>query len=136
MVHLSNEDLNRLLNECVKHKYKDEIVKLLTPMLTEHSLAGEKFVQCVLGNKLEKVHPLGTLIKIPVDKLGYGSNKDNIRAELADSNGYIVAIIKNFKGYHSHTNYQIEYTNVSDAGVKTQETTFVSFEDFSVMEDF
>ena len=45
----------------------------------------------------------------------------------------VFKIIKNFKGYHNHTNYQIEYTNISDAGVKTQETTFVSFEDFSVM---
>jgi hypothetical protein len=88
------------------------------------------------GNKLPDVIPNGTLCKIHVNDLGYGSNKDLIEKKYADQDGKVVVTVREFRGYHEYSNYEINYNNVHEDESVTEEKTYVSMKDICVIEEF
>jgi len=79
-----DSDVAKALEKIVKDPNAKEFVKLLTPMICSNSSAVDYFFKLMLGNKLPEVIPNGTLCKVRVDRLGYGSNKEGIRERFAD----------------------------------------------------
>ena len=132
-------DIAKLLNKIIKHNNKDEFVKLLTPMICQHSNAANAFFKIHIAdseNALPEVYPKGTLVKIKPDNLGYGANKDLVEEKFADEEGLITVTIQEFRGYHEHSNYKVEFMNVLHNGSTNAETTFISMKDIVVIDDF
>ena len=129
-------DVAKALGKIIKDPNAEEFIKLITPMICTSNYATEYFFKLMLGNKLPNVIPNGTLCKIPVNNLGYGSNKDAIRQKFADEDDKVVVTVKEFRGYHEYSQYHIEYTSVLDNGVTKKDTTYVQQKELEVIEEF
>ena len=130
-------DIAKMLGEMIKHKNKDEFVKLITPMICESSNACTLFFKLLIdGNKLPKVIDNGSICKTLVDQLGYSANKDDIREKFADEDDKVIVIVKRFKGYHSYSAYEVEYTNLLPDGSQEKDKTYVSFDSLEEIEEF
>jgi hypothetical protein len=131
-----DSDVAKALGKIVKDPNAEEFVKLITPMICTSQQATEYFFKLMLGSKLPDIIPDGTLCKLSVNNLGYGSNKEAIRDQFADDDGKVVVTVKEFRGYHEYSQYHIEYTNISDNGATKKETTYVQQKDLEVIEEF
>jgi hypothetical protein len=131
-----DSDVAKALGKIVKDPNAEEFVKLITPMICTSQQATEYFFKLMLGSKLPDIIPDGTLCKLSVNNLGYGSNKEAIRDQFADEDGKVVVTVKEFRGYHEYSQYHIEYTNISDNGATKKETTYVQQKDLEVIEEF
>lgn len=131
-----DSDVAKALEKIVKDPNAKEFVKLLTPMICSNSSAVDYFFKLMLGNKLPEVIPDGTLCKIKVDRLGYGSNKNAIRERFADDEDNVIVTVKQFRGYHEYSQYHIAYKNVLDNGTTKDDDTYVSSNELEIMEEF
>ena len=128
-------DVAKALGKIIKDPNSAEFIKLLTPMLCTSVQGTEQFFKLMLGNQLPEVIPVGTLCKIHVDFLGYGSNKDLIQERFADEQGKVVVTIKDFRGYHEYSQYMIEFTDVLPAGTTKKDSTYVQAKQLEVIEE-
>ena len=135
-VNYEDTDVAKALSKIIKDSNSEEFVKLFTPMICTSSQTCEHFFKLMLGNKLPDVIPNGTLCKISVNNLRYGSHKDAIREKFADENGKVLVTVKEFRGYHEYSEYHIEYNDVLDSGVINKDTTYVQAKDLEVIEEF
>lgn len=136
-VEYQDTDVSKVLEDIIKHKNKDEFVKLLTPMICSSSNACKYLFRLLIdGNKLPDIISKGTLCKTHIDNLGYGANKDLLKKKHADADGKIIVTIHEFKGYHEYSNYEVIYNNVNSDDSITEEKTYVSFKDVTVIEEF
>ena len=135
-VNYDDTDGAKALSKIIKDSNAEEFVKLLTPMLCNNSQAVDYFFKLMIGNKLPALMPNGTLCKIAVDNLGYGSNKQAITDKFADQDGKVVVTIKEFRGYHEYSQYSIEFTNVQPDGTTKKDYTYVNLYDLEVIEEF
>jgi hypothetical protein len=131
-----DSDVAKALGKIVKDPNAEEFIKLITPMICTSQQATEYFFKLMLGNKLPDVIPDGTLCKVSVNNLGYGSNKDAIRDQFGDEDGKVVVTVKEFRGYHEYSQYHIEYTNISDNGATKKDTTYVQHKELEIIEEF
>lgn len=131
-----DSDVAKALAKIIKDPNEEEFIKLITPMIATSHQASEYFFKLMIGNKLPEIIPNGTLCKVSVNKLGYGCNKIAIRDQFADEFGNIIAIVKEFRGYHEYSQYQIEYTDITVDGLTKKDTTYVQIIDIEVIEDF
>ena len=135
-VNYDDTDVAKALSKIIKDSNAEEFVKLLTPMICSSSQAVDHFFKLMIGNKLPALIPNGTLCKIAVDNLGYGSNKQAITDKFADQDGRVVVTIKEFRGYHEYSQYSIEFTNVQPDGTTKKDYTYVNLNDLEVIEEF
>jgi hypothetical protein len=135
-VNYEDTDVAKALGTIIYHPNKDEFVKLLTPILCGSSDATNYFFKLLIGDTLPEVIPNGTLCKIKVDRLGYSSNKDEIRKKFADDEDKVLVTVKEFRGYHEYSQYHIEYGNVLSDSIVEKDTTYVSAKELEVIEEF
>jgi hypothetical protein len=129
-------DVAKALSKIIKNPNAEEFIKLLTPIICTSQQATEYFFKLMLGSKLPDVIPDGTLCKISVASLGYGSHKEAIKKRFGDEDGKVVVTVIAFRGYHEYSQYHIEYTDVLDNDTTKKETTYVQFQDLEVIEEF
>jgi len=135
-VNYEDTDVAKALGKIIKDSNSEEFIKLLTPMICSSQQATEYFFKLMLGNDLPDIIPNGTLCKIKVDRLGYASNKDEIRKKFADDEDKVVVTVKEFRGYHEYSQYHIEYLNVVSDSIEEKETTYVNAKELEVIEEF
>lgn len=136
-VEYEHTDVAKILSEMIKHHNKEELVKLFTPLICDHSDAVQRLFKLnIPGNKLPKVLLNGTICKVPVASLGFGANENLIRERFADQDDNVPVKIIEFRGYHDYVNYRIEYTNILDGGEMVTETTSVKFAEITEIEEF
>ena len=129
-------DVAKALEKVIKDPNAKEFVKLLTPMICSNSSAVDYFFKLMIGNKLPDTIPNGTLCKIKVDNLGYGSNKAAIRERFADDEDKIIVTIKDFRGYHEYSQYHVTYKNVEQNGTTKDGDAYVSSNELEIIEEF
>jgi hypothetical protein len=135
-VNYDDTDVAKALSKIIKDSNAEEFIKLLTPMICSSQQATEYFFKLMLGNTLPDVIPNGALCKIKVDKLGYASNKDEIRKRFADDEDKVVVTVKGFRGYHEYSQYHIEYLNVLSDSTVEKDTNYVSVNSLEIIEEF
>jgi len=135
-VNYDDSDVAKALSKIIKDPNSEEFIKLFTPMLCTNSQSTQHFFKLMIGNKLPDVIPNGTLCKVSVNSLGYGSNKDGIKEKFGDEEGKVVVTVREFRGYHEYSQYHIEYTDVLDNGTTKKDTTYVQHQELEVIEDF
>jgi hypothetical protein len=130
-------DIAVALDSIMEHHNAKEFVKLLTPMLCQNSQATTWFFKLILGNKLPEVIPEGTLCKISVQDLDYNANKSALmKTHLVDDQDKVIARVKEFRGWHEHSNYTIRYTNWHhDNDKEYEETSYVQAYTLEVIEE-
>lgn len=117
-VDFDETEVHAILTEIIEHKNKKEIVKLLTPLICENSRASNYLLKVFLNQKLPDVLKPGTLCKMPVTSLGYGSNIEKIsNSPLVDEDKNVVVKVVEFKGFHNYGHYQVSYSNIDDNDV-------------------
>ena len=131
-----DSDVAKALAKIMKDPNAEEFVKLLTPMICSSSSAVQYFFQLMIDGKLPEVIPNGSLCKIKVDNLGYGSRKDLIRQRFADNEDKVIVTVIQFRGYHEYSEYSIEYKNVLENGDTKTETTYVTSLELEIIDDF
>ena len=107
-----DSDIALALENIIEHHNHKEFVKLLTPLLCQNSQATTWFFKLMLGNKLPEVIPNGSLCRISVQDLDYNANKSGLmKTHLVDEEDKVIARVKEFRGWHEHSNYVVRYTN-------------------------
>ena len=135
-VNYDDTDVAKALSKIIKDLNGEEFIKLLTPMICSSQLATEYFFKLMLGNKLPTVIPDGTLCKLSVNSLSYGSHKEAIREKFADDDGKVVVTVKEFRGFHEYSQYHIEYTDVLENDTTRKDSTYVQHIDLEIVEEF
>jgi len=130
-----DSDVAKALGKIIKDPNADQFIKLFTPMICTSQQATEYFFKLMLGNKLPELIPYGTLCKLHINQLGYGSNKEAIKDQFADELGNVIVTVKDFRGYHEYSQYHVEYSNILENGTIKKETTYVQSKDLEVIED-
>ncbi len=59
-----------------------------------------------------------------------------VQKKYADADDNIIVRVHQFRGYHEYANYEILYNNVNTDDSVTEEKTFVSFDNITVVEEF
>lgn len=135
-VNYEESDIAKALEQAITHPNKEEIVKLLTPLICSSERATTHFFRVLLGNKLPDVLPEGTLVRVPLNKLGYLTPTDELDgSKYVDVEGRIIGKVRGFRGYHEYSKYIVEYTNIVNGKEKT-ETTYIDDSEFEVFEEF
>jgi hypothetical protein len=135
-VNYDNTDVAKALSKIIKDPNSEEFIKLITPMICSSAQACNQFFKLMLGNKLPDVMPVGTLCKLEVSQLGYGSNKNEIRDRYADADDKVVVTVKEFRGYHEYSDYEVTYNNVKPNGDTNIESTYTSTRYLDIIEEF
>jgi hypothetical protein len=131
-----DSDVAKALSKIIKDPNAKEFIKLLTPMICTSQQGSEHFFKLMLGNELPDIIPTGTLCKIHINQLGYGSNKQAIKEQFADDDENIVVTVKEFRGYHEYSQYHIEYNNILEDGSLKKDSTYVQRKELEIIEEF
>ena len=130
-------DLYNTLNSIIDHPNKEEIVKLFTPFIGGSSDCSKWLFKLILGKKLPDILPHGTICLTHVNNLSYDIDKTaTIASELTDNNGMIACTIKEFKGFHNWTHYEIEHYAYDKQGDKKLFNSYLMTEQLEIMEEF
>jgi hypothetical protein len=132
-----DSDVAHALRKIIKDENSEEFVNLLTPFLCQNSQATTWFFKLMLGNKLPKVIPNGSLCRMLVRDLDYNGNKSAlIKTHLADDEDKVIVRVKEFRGLHEYHNYVVKYTNIHhDHGGEYEESSYVQFDQLEVIEE-
>lgn len=131
-----DSDVAKALSKIIKDPNAEEFVKLLTPMLCNNSQATDHFFKLMIGNKLPDTIPIGTLCRMSIDNMGYGTDKELTRQEFADADDKIVVTVLEFRGYHEWSPYIVEYIAAVGNGTNKRDTTYVRTNELEVIEEF
>lgn len=129
-------DVAKALSKIIKDSNQEEFIKLFTPIICGSSQTVDHFFKLLIGGKLPDIIPNGTLCRMPVTSIGYGIDKEATAQKYADSDGCIIVTIKDFRGYHEYSQYNVEYTGITGAGDTRKDTTCVRTEELEVLEEF
>lgn len=129
-------DIAKALGKIIKDSNAEEFVKLLTPILATNPKSTDLFFKLMLGNKLYEPLSKGTLCKMPVQDLGFGASKENIRKTLADKEDKVIVRVDEFRGYHDYGEYKVLYVNVTNDGNQLEDFTYINKEKLEVIEEF
>lgn len=135
-VNYDDTDVAKALSKIIKDSNAEEFVKLLTPMICCSNQAVDHFFKLMIGNKLPDIIPNGTLCKMYYSNLGYGVDKEATKEKFADQDENVTVTIKEFRGYHEYSPYNVECTVVTTAGLTRLETSYVQQKDLEVIEEF
>lgn len=135
-VNYDDTDVAKALGKIIKDSNAEEFVKLFTPMICGSSQTCDHFFKLMLGNKLPDIIPNGTLCKMHYSNLGYGVDKEATKEKFADQDENVTVTIKEFRGYHEYSPYNVECMVVTTSGLNRLDTTCVQPKDLEVIEEF
>ena len=136
-VEFDDNDVVNILKGIIKHPNADEIVKLLVPFMRSSTDATKWFIKLTMGSKLPDIIPVGTICLTHVNNLGYDVDKQStIESGLSDENGMIVCTIKEFKGFHHWTHYEVQHQAIDKNGKRQELTSYLMTQQLEILEEF
>jgi hypothetical protein len=90
---------------------KSKLIEMLAYYVWDSENFTRKVLDLSLGNMIPEPLPLGTRIKIDLNKTGWLSTSDR---EMLDANlkdGIVYGVVLKFSGYHGYSNYEIGFQN-------------------------
>jgi len=135
---LNETDLYNALRGIINHNNADEIAKVLSYCIGYSDNASSMFFKTYLGDIAPTPLPEGTMIKVSPNVLTYKVKRDELeKAGLLEKDGNVIAIVKEFRGFHDRTTYYVKFTNIDENGNKYEETGFVNYKEIlGVIEEF
>ncbi len=99
--------LQRLLQDSSYEK--EQLVKMITPIIYESETLCRKILDLAIGNTIPEPLPVGTSVKIDMEKVGWLSANEKTILQDNIINDVIMGTIFEFKGYHSYTPYVVGF---------------------------
>lgn len=90
---------------------KSKLIEMLAYYVFDSDNFTRKIVDLTLGNMIPDPIPVGTRVKIDLDKTGWVSTSDReiLDANVKDGAGH--GVVFKFNGYHGYSNYEIGFSN-------------------------
>ena len=104
---------------------KKKLIDVLKHTVIRDNALCTTIVDIALGREIPAEIPLGTTVKIDPEKTGWLSSDEKGILQDNSKNGEIYGIIKYFKGYHSYSNYTIEFKEGKTIDLPTKAITSV-----------
>lgn len=135
-VEITNDLLEKTLNNIIVHENKEAIVKLLLPLLSSSSLGVSYFIKFVLGAeypKLPKIHDSGL---VSIDKLSWlDRERQLIRDSEYNENDHVQVSITKINGLHQHAALEVLYPYSDENGLVSMKSTHIGIDAF-IQDDF
>lgn len=100
--------LHKILNgyDCPE---KSKLIEMLSYYVWDSENFTRKVLDLSLGNMIPEVIPVGTRVKINLEKTGWISNSEREILDSSVKDGVGYGVVLKFKGYHSYSNYEIGF---------------------------
>ena len=100
-IQFDETDVAKIFEKIITGDNKEEMIKLLTPIICEDNNSVELLTKVFIGHPLPKVIPEGSFCHVNYDNLGYiSNNKQQLYLDNRDENNMLVGKVGEFRGYH------------------------------------
>ncbi len=129
-------DITKMFESIIQHHNKEELIKLLTPIIYASAEGSKYFIKLMNFGKLPEIIQNGTLCKIDVSYISYGESRELLKNNnLIDIDDNIIVTIDEFRGFHEYSPYCVKYRAVKKNGDFYTEKTYASSDKLSVIDD-
>lgn len=92
---------------------KSKLIEMLAYYLGDSDNLTRKVINLCLGNMIPDPIPVGTRVKINLEKSGWLSSSDRDILNNSMKDDVIYGVVLKFLGYHGYSNYEIGFGNGS-----------------------
>jgi hypothetical protein len=115
---------------------REEMIKLLTPIICEDNNSVELLTKVYIGHPLPKVIPEGSFCHVNYDDLGYISNNlKQLYMDNRDKNNMLVGKVGDFRGYHKDM-YKVTFRLTDINGNTVEEYNYIRSCQIEVIKEF
>lgn len=133
-IEFDETDVARILKKIICGDNRDEMVRLMTPIICDEPYAVELLAKLFIGHTLPKVIPNGSLCRVKYDDLGYVSQSKIVLFKDNCDNEQLIGIVDGFKGYHRDL-YKVVFKLKDSNGNITEEYMHVRSENIEVIKE-
>lgn len=127
-IELEETDLFNAIKKIIDHGNRVEIAKALTAILAPNEKLSSIFFKTYFGGAAPQILPEGTMITVNPRNLSYTANIEGMKKfGLFNISGHATAIIKEFRGFHDHTSYIVNFMNVDENGNTFEDTGYIAY---------
>lgn len=90
---------------------KSKLIEMLAYYVWESENFTRKVLDLSLGNMIPEVIPVGTRVKINLEKTGWISTSEREILDANKKDGFAYGVVLKFSGYHGYSNYEIGFQN-------------------------
>ena len=135
-IQFDETDVAKILEKIIIGDNKEEMVKLLTPMICEDNNSVNLLTKVYIGHTLPKVIPEGSFCHVNYDYIGYVSQtKLQLFKNNCDENNMLVGIVGEFRGYHKEI-YKVIFKLKDDYGNIVEEYSYIRKDHIEVIKEF
>jgi len=135
-INFDETDITKMFESIIQHHNKEELIKLLTPLLCTSSEGSKYFIKLMHFGKLPEIIQNGTLCKIDVSYVSYGESRELLKNNnLIDIDNNVVVTVDNFRGFHEYSPYCVKYRAIKENGDFYTETTYVASDKLNVIDE-
>lgn len=135
-IQFDETDISKILNKVITGDNKEEMVKLLLPIIYEDSNIVELLTKLYIGHSLPKLIPAGSFCRVSYDDIGYVSqSKEQLFRDNCDENNMLIGIVGEFRGYHRDM-YKVTFKLKDAQDETTEEYCFVRTSFIEVIKEF
>lgn len=135
-IQFDETDVAKILDKVIIGDNREEMIKLLTPIICEDNNSVELLTKVYIGHPLPKVIPEGSFCHINYDNLGYiSNNKQQLYQDNRDENNMLVGKVGEFRGYHKDM-YRVIFRLTDQSGNVVEDYCYVKSYQIEVIKEF
>jgi len=135
-IQFDETDVAKIFEKIIIGDNKEDMIKLLTPIICEDSTSVELIAKIYIGHSLPKVIPEGSFCRVNYDNIGYVSqNKLELYQNSRDENNMLVGRVGEFRGYHKDM-YRVTFRLDDESGNVVEEYNYIRTHHIDVIKEF
>ena len=134
-IEFDDTDVARILKKIITGDCKDEMVKLLTPIICDEHHSVKLLAKIFIGHKLPNIIPEGTFCRIKRSTFYISPSKEQLYKDNVDDNDELIGTIKDFRGYHKDM-YGVAFKLKEKDGSITEDYSYISICNIEVIKEF
>jgi len=134
-IEFDDTDVARILKKIITGDCKDEMVKLLTPIICDEHHSVKLLAKIFIGHKLPNIIPEGTFCRIKRSEFYIHPSKEQLYKDNVDDNDELIGIIKDFRGYHKDM-YGVTFKLKEKDGSITEDYSYLRSYQIEVIKEF
>lgn len=135
-IQFDETDVAKILDKVIIGDNREEMIKLLTPIICEDNNSVELLTKVYIGHPLPKVIPEGSFCHVNYDNLGYiSNNKQQLYQDNRDENNMLVGKVGEFRGYHKDM-YRVTFRLTDQSGNVVEDYCYVKSYQIEVIKEF
>lgn len=135
-IQFDETDVAKILEKVITGNNRQEMIKLLTPIICEDNNSVELLTKVYIGHPLPKVIPEGSFCHVNYDNLGYiSNNKQQLYLDNRDENNMLVGKVGEFRGYHKDM-YKVTFRLSDQSGNVVEDYSYIRSYQIEVIKEF